>query len=105
MLVAFCIWELIGCGMIVFGVICRRLRRPVGFWANAPAPKVADVRGYNRAVGTLWVIFGVLFALLGAGFAGGEGSPWVLLTVLGSFFWMIALLLSYQLAIAPKYKA
>lgn len=34
-------------------------------WANAKVEPIEDVKGYNRALGILWCVYGVLFTLIG----------------------------------------
>ena len=34
--------------------------KPFGFWANAEVAHIEDVKGYNRALGILWCVYGIL---------------------------------------------
>ncbi len=40
-------------------------KNPVGFWANTETIKVKDAKGYNRATGRLFIIYGIVFIILG----------------------------------------
>ena len=40
-------------------------KNPVGFWANTETIKVKDVKDYNRASGLLFIIYGIIFVILG----------------------------------------
>ena len=92
MMLAFCIWELLGLCFAGLGVWCHIAKKQVHFWANTTTPPKQDVRGYNRAQGRLWCGYGAGFCLLGLLFPGGEGSARVLLAVLGLVLLNIALM-------------
>ena len=38
--------------------------KPFGFWANAEVAPIEDVKGYNRALGILWCVYGVLIIVV-----------------------------------------
>ena len=77
---------------------------PFGFWANAKVFEVTDVKGYNRAVGILWCVFGVCFALLGLPLLPGQNSAWVLFSVLGAMAEAITAMAVYTVGIEGKYR-
>ena len=66
--------------------------------------EVTDVKGYNRAVGILWCVFGVCFALLGLPLLPGQNSAWVLFSVLGAMAEAIAAMAVYTVGIEGKYR-
>ena len=53
-------------------------KNPVGFWANTETIKVKDVKGYNRASGLLFIIYGIIFVILGIPLLEGQNTPYVL---------------------------
>ena len=63
--IAFTIWGIIGLLFIVMGIyeFHSKKAKPFGFWANAEVAPIEDVKGYNRALGILWCVYGVLFTL------------------------------------------
>ena len=65
--IAFTIWGIIGLLFIVMGIyeFHSKKAKPFGFWANAEVAPIEDVKGYNRALGILWCVYGVLFTLIG----------------------------------------
>lgn len=65
MLIAFVIWSAVSLCFLIVSIVCRRSDKPVGVWANAQAPEVNDVKGYNRAVSNMWIVFAILLELLG----------------------------------------
>ncbi len=65
MLVAFIIWSVISVFFVVIAIRARRLEKPAGFWANAEPPQMADIKGYNKAVSNLFLIFAVLYEACG----------------------------------------
>lgn len=103
-MLGFVIWSLVGCVLVVIGVIDFFAKKPVGFWSNAKAPEVTDVKKYNSAVGKLWCIFGVLFILLGFPLLAEQNSPVIFLSVAGAIIWVILLMAVYELGIVKKYR-
>lgn len=50
--IPFIIWLVVGILLFVIAICAFRSNKPIGFWANAEAPRVTDVKKYNKAVGT-----------------------------------------------------
>lgn len=65
-LLAFIIWGIVGV-LFIMGIydFNSRKNKPSGFWANAQTAPIEDVTAYNRALGKLWCVFGILFTLIG----------------------------------------
>lgn len=103
---AFIIWIVVGLIFIVMGTFIMKSKKakPFGFWANAEAPEVTDVEAYNRALGKLWIIFGIGFAIEGLPLLAGQNSALVMLSVVGAMFLTIGTMIYYTLAIESKYK-
>ena len=61
----FIIWTIVGVVFIVMGIydMNSKKAKPFGFWANAEVGPIEDVKAYNRALGRLWCVYGVLFVL------------------------------------------
>lgn len=102
--IGFIIWTITGCIIICIGISALFSKKPVGFWANVKMFRVRDIRGYNRAVGTLLICYGLLFIVLGFPLLSGQNSPFVLLSVLGVMIETIAVMVIYSLVITRKYK-
>lgn len=102
-MLAFGIWLCGGLLFVGIGLWAFRAKEPVGFWANGKPPQVSDLRGYNRAMGKLWCVFGVGFIVLGLPLLAEERPALMLLSVLGVFAQIIALILVYVLGIERKY--
>lgn len=60
-------------------------KKEVGFWANAGKFEVTDVKKYNGAVGKLFIGYGIVFILLGLPMLSGQNSPWIILSIGGSW--------------------
>ena len=96
---------LLGCCFIFFGVwlIVVKRDKPIRFWANVEElPKVNDINGYNRAVGKLWCVYGLIIALLGLPLLGRALG--VILTILGTCWVSIGLMIIYSVVILKKYE-
>lgn len=76
---------------------------PVGFWANVETIKVSDVKRYNRATGILFIVYGVVFILLGILLLGGQNTQYILLSIVGVMFETIIIMVVYSLLIEEKY--
>ena len=105
-MIAFFIWLLIGIAFISYGVYAFFSKKavPFGFWANAEVFPVKNVRAYNRAVGRLWCVFGVVLALLGIPLLQGQNTPGVIVSVLGTMIAAIAAMAVYVLVIERRYR-
>lgn len=106
MMVVFLIWILVSCAFIILGIYAWTSKREVafGFWANAETFPVNDVRAYNRAVGKLWCVFGVVFAMLGTPLLAGQNSPFILFSILGIMAEAIVAMAVYVMVIEKKYR-
>lgn len=105
-LLGFCVWLCTGCffsGMGIY-IFLSKKEKTFGFWANGDAFPVANVRAYNRALGKLWIVFGIIFILLGLPFLKGQNSPWILLSILGAMLEAIGCMAVYILVIERKYR-
>lgn len=100
----FILWSLAGGLIIALGIHALGSRKAVGFWANAEMFEVTDVKRYNRAVGKLFVAFGIVFILLGLPLLCGQNSAWILLSVLGTMLETITAMAIYSTVIEKKYK-
>ena len=103
---AFIIWAIIGVLFIIMGIYCIKSKKAkaFGFWANAEVIAVEDVKGYNRALGKLWSVYGVLFTLIGLPLLSGQNSGMMISTMLGTMFISIGAMVAYVVGIEPKYR-
>ena len=105
-MLGFIIWLVFSLFLIIWGLVTffSKSAKPFGFWANAKAPEVTDVVAYNKALGKLWIIFGIGFAVDGLPLLAGQNSPLILISVVGAMFLTIGIMVYYSLAIESKYK-
>ena len=103
-MIAFIIWAIVGCLFIGFGIAAFFEKKATGFWANAKTPKIEDVKAYNRSMGIMWCVAGVVFILLGLPLLVGEDTALSLLSVVGCLLWVIALMVIYELVICKRYR-
>lgn len=78
--------------------------KAVGFWANIKAEPINDIKNYNYAMGKLFIVYGVIFILLGTPLLSGQNSPFILLSVVGIMIETIVTMAIYTLIIVKKYK-
>lgn len=75
-MLAFMIWTAMSAAFIGLGIYVYLSKKEAafGFWANAETFPVNDVKSYNKAVGKLWCIFGIIFILLGIPLLAGKNK-------------------------------
>lgn len=100
----FIIWAIFGCFMIGIGISAFFSRKAVGFWANIKTFPVNDVRGYNHAVGKLFIVYGIVFIVLGMPLLSGQNTPYILLSVLGVMIETIVIMAIYNLSVTKRYR-
>lgn len=103
---AFIIWAIIGVLIIIMGIYDMKSKKTksFGFWANADVIPVEDVKGYNRALGKLWCVYGILFILIGLPLLDKQDSGLMIITMLGTLFISIAAMIVYVVGIEAKYR-
>lgn len=103
---AFVIWLLMSIAFVILGIYASVSKKEVafGFWANADTFPVKDVKAYNRAVGKLWIVFGIVFSVLGLPLLKGQNNPFIILSVLGIMIEAIAAMVIYTTVIEKKYR-
>ena len=104
MKIAFMIWAVIAFVFMGIGSYDYFSEKPAGFWANAKTVPIDDVKAYNRAVGKLFVCFGIGFILLGLPLlVSKQNSPVILFSVIGLMFESIGMMIVYM-KIESKYR-
>ena len=103
---AFLCWAIMGALFVVMGIciLFSKSAKPFGFWANAEVASIKDVKGYNRALGILWCVYGVLFVLIGLPLLAGQNSGSIIISMLGTMFISIGAMIAYVVGIEPKYR-
>lgn len=103
---AFIIWALCGLFFVILGIydFFSKKQKAFGFWANAETFPVDEVGHYNRAMGKLWIVYGIVFILIGLPLLGGRKSPFAILLILGPMFEAIVCMAVYVTVIEKKYR-
>ena len=105
-MLAFILWIMLSIFFVVWGFVTyfAKSAKPFGFWANAEVAERKDVKAYNRALGKLWCVYGILLALLGIPLLGGQNSAGVIFSILGTMLISIGAMVVYVVVIEPKYR-
>ena len=105
---AFIIWTIMGVLFIVMGIyeMNSKKAKPFGFWANAEVGPIEDVKGYNRALGILWCVYGVLFTLIGLPLLilDEQNAGLIIIPVVGVMLISIGAMAFYSIGIESKYR-
>ena len=100
----FYLWTLITLIFVYIGITIRKSNIPVNLFTFGDVPKVNDIKGYNKAVSNLWLVFAILFEVVGVSLLFiKQNSPLVILIVLGVVFLVIGMMVIYT-KIESKYK-
>ena len=104
MIVAFMIWSFCAALFAGIGIYAAKAEKPVGFFTFTDPPQVNNTKRYNKAMSRLWLVSAVLFELLGIPFLfATQNSPVFIVSVLGTVFLMLGMMLAY-FRIADRYK-
>lgn len=110
MIIAFIVWSLVAVLFLVIGLVDRKSEKPVGFWSNAKPwsnvkkLEVTDIRAYNNAVSTIWIVFAIVFEILGLPFLFfGQNSLVFLAVMAGVVVLIIGIMFAY-VKVEGKYK-
>ncbi|MBQ9046426.1 MAG: hypothetical protein IJ120_00850 [Solobacterium sp.] len=105
-MMGFVIWAAVCLLLFLLGIHAYRAEKPAGFWANVPSPgqdEVTDVKAYNHAVGKLLAVYAVVVLLCGIPLL-SEAKATLIITMLGTVFATLAVMICYTLYIEPKYR-
>ena len=105
-MLGFILWIMLSLFFVVWGIFTyfAKTEKPLGFWANAEVAEMKDVKAYNRALGKLWCVYGILLALLGLPLLGGQNSAGIILSILGTMLISIGAMVVYVVGIEAKYR-
>ena len=105
---AFIIWTIMGVVFIVMGIYDMNSKnaKPFGFWANAEVGPIEDVKAYNRALGRLCCVYGVLFVLMGLPLLmlDEQNTAIIAIPMVGTILSSIVAMAVYSIGIEPKYR-
>ena len=97
-MIGFIIWAIVAFIIIGMGINAFFSKKPVpfGFWANINPFHVKDIKGYNRAIGKLLIIYGLILIVLGLPMLKGQNTSYILLSILGVMIETIAIIIIYN---------
>lgn len=105
---AFIIWTILGVIFILMGIydMNSKKAKPFGFWANAEVGPIEDVKAYNRALGRLWCVYGVLFILIGLPLLvlNEQNAGLIAIPMVGTMLISIGAMAAYSIGIEAKYR-
>jgi phosphatidylglycerophosphate synthase len=105
-MLGFVLWCILGIFFIGWGMYCKYSKSSTAFWfwANANVFPVNDVSKYNSAMGKLFITFGIILILLGLPLLGGQNSPLIFVSILGTLIAVIGVMIVYTIVIEKKYR-
>ena len=105
-IMGFVIWVICGLLFVGIGIYDYMSKKQVGFWANIEIPEIEDVRGLNKAVGRLFIIYGVVFILIGIPLIPSifyKNMLLVFIPIIGTVFETIWLMVYFVMKIEKDY--
>lgn len=105
--IAFVIWVILGCAFVVLGIYAFLSKNAAAFsfWANAAMFPVKDIKAYNRDMGKLWIVFGLIFIILGLPFlTKGQNSPYLIFSIFGVMAEAIGAMAVYVTVIEKRHR-
>ena len=104
--IGFIIWVIVAFIIIGMGINAFFSKKsvPFGFWANIKPFPVKDTKGYNHAIGKLFIIYGLILIVLGLPMLKGQNTPYILLSILGVMIETIVIMIIYSLCVEAKYR-
>ncbi len=105
-IMGFVIWVICGLLFVGIGIYDYMSKKQVGFWANFDVPEVEDVIGFNKAVGRLFIIYGVVFILIGIPLIPSifyKNMLLVFIPIIGTIFETIWLMVYFVMKIEKVY--
>lgn len=103
-MIGFIGWTVVGCLLIGIGITAFFKKEAMGFWANIKIEAVKDIKNYNDSVGKLFILYGIVFILLGTPLLMGQNSPFILLSIMGVMIETIIAMAIYNIVIEGKYR-
>jgi hypothetical protein len=105
MLIGFIIWSVVALLFLGIGVSSWKSKEAVGFFTFAKPSIVSDISRYNHSVAILWIVFAIIFEILGIPVLFIEqNSPVFMVVILGVVALLIGTIIAY-IRIETKYKA
>ncbi len=101
--VAFIVWLSVAAVFVIMGIAAFFSKKPASFWANVKQFDVNDLKSYNSSVGTLFIVYGIVFALLGLPIL-SENEGMIIISILGAMLATIAIMGVYLIVITPKFE-
>ncbi|WP_300767734.1 hypothetical protein [uncultured Acetatifactor sp.] len=103
-IVGFLLWIAVGLLFIGLGVAAHFAKKEVGFWSNVRPLPMEDVKGYNRAVGKLFIVYGLVAMVLGLPILFWQNSGGAVISILGIMLETIVAMAVYTISIQNKYE-
>ncbi|WP_300712820.1 hypothetical protein [uncultured Acetatifactor sp.] len=103
-IVGFLLWIAVGLLIIGLGVAAHFAKKEVGFWSNVRPLPMEDVKGHNRAVGKLFIVYGLVTMVLGLPILFGQNSGGIVISIVGIMLETIVAMAVYTIVIQNKYE-
>ena len=104
----FIIWTIMGVIFVLVGIYDMNSikEKPFGFWANAEVGPIEEIKAYNRALGRLWCVYGILFVLMGLPLLNfnEQNEGLIIIPIVGTVLISIGTMAVYTIGIEAKYR-
>ncbi len=102
-LIAFLVFVLIGVFFVILGIYTYSSKKLQKFLVKIKPTNVDDISGYNKALGKLYAVFGIIVALTALPILIDSDSLLAVFSIVIVIFEYMILLLVYVLKIESKY--
>ena len=104
----FIIWTIMGVIFVLVGIYDMNSikEKPFGFWVNTEVGPIEEIKAYNRALGRLWCVYGILFVLMGLPLLNfnEQNEGLIIISIVGTVLISIGAMAVYTIRIEAKYR-
>lgn len=97
-MIAFAIWSIVALVFMVIAISSWNSNEVVGFFNVGKAPDIpkCNIVAYNHSVAIIWIVFSTVLEILGIPLLLFEqNSPFFIVTILGTIFLLIGIIIAY----------
>lgn len=99
---AFIIWSIIAIIFCLMGIRSIKSKKVVPFFSNIEAPKVKDIKSFNKDVSILWFVSAIVVEIIAISFLFLKQTSFIYIILVAPFLFI--LMVTIYLKIEQKHK-